>query len=128
MAPLRHKTGINRCRRHGWSERGLFGYGRIASLVLPADVSWSEGGVTAELGAIEGPSPMDPAVVTQVAEALKSGRKAVIILGNPAVVEELHPLLKGIADQTGAELMGSSTISNMPKGKGGWCCRSCLMW
>lgn len=95
-----------------------FGYGQIASLVLPADVSWSEGGVTAELGGIEGPSPMDPAIVTQVAEALKSGRKAVILLGNPAVVEELHPLLKGIADQTGAELMGSSTISNMPKGKG----------
>src|SRR5690606_22957521 len=99
-------------------KEAAYGYGQIASLVLPADVSWSEGGETAELESVEGPYPVDPAVVMQVADALKSGRKAVIILGNPAVVEELHSLLKGIADQTGAELMGSSTISNIPKGKG----------
>lgn len=99
-------------------EQASFGYGQIASLVLPADVSWSSGGQIAEFSGAEGPQAFDPAIVQQVANLLKSGRKALILLGTPAVVAELHPLLKGISVKSGADLMGSSTISNMPKGKG----------
>jgi acetolactate synthase-1/2/3 large subunit len=94
------------------------GYGQIASLVLPADVSWSEGGETGEFAGAERPAAADPAVVAQVAAALKSGRRAVILLGTPAVTDDLHPLLRGIADKTGAELMASSVVSSMPQGKG----------
>ncbi len=57
-------------------------------------------------------------MVDKVADALNSGRKAVILLGSPAVVEELHPLLKGISERCGADLMGSLTVSNIPMGKG----------
>lgn len=95
-----------------------FGYGQIATLVLPADVSWSEGGQTATFEAALGPQPFDPAIVAKVAEALNSRRKALILLGTPAVVAELHPLLKGISEICGADLMGSPTISSMPRGRG----------
>jgi acetolactate synthase-1/2/3 large subunit len=93
-------------------------YGQVASLVLPADVSWSEGGVEARPSAPRVPLPPDPQSITKVARSLRSGRKAVIILGTPAVVPDLHPLLVGIARESGALLMGSPSISSMPKGRG----------
>jgi acetolactate synthase-1/2/3 large subunit len=93
-------------------------YGQIASLVLPADVSWGEGAVDAQPSAPRAPLPHDPLAVKKVARALRSGRKALILLGTPAVVPELHALLVGIARETEATLMGSPLISNMPKGRG----------
>jgi len=94
------------------------GYGQVASLVLPADVSWSEGGVTAAARAAPAPQPPDPAAVEKVAKALRSGRKALILLGTPAVAADLHPLLHGLAQTTGAELMGSPMIAQLPRGRG----------
>lgn len=40
------------------------------------------------------------------------------MLGTPAVRADLHPLLAGLSAGTGADLMGSSTISNLPRGRG----------
>jgi acetolactate synthase I/II/III large subunit len=93
-------------------------YGQVASLVLPADISWGDGGIEAQPAPPYGPMPPDPQRIKQVARALRSGRKAVIILGTPAVVPDLHPLLAGIASETGALLMGSPLISSMPRGRG----------
>lgn len=93
-------------------------YGQVASLVLPADVSWSEGGVEVEPGAPQVPSAPEPRAIQVVADALRSGRKSLILLGTSAVVPELHPLLAGLAEATGATLMGSPTISSQPRGRG----------
>ena len=93
-------------------------YGQVASLVLPADVSWSDGGAQAQPAAPKAPRLPDPGAIERVARALRSGRKAVIILGTPAVTADLHPLLRGLAGKTGAALMGSPSISRMPRGKG----------
>lgn len=93
-------------------------YGNVASLVLPADVSWGEGGIAAQPMAPRPPAAPNPAVIQKVAKAIRSGRKSLIVLGTPAVVPELHSLLAGLALETGAQLMGSSTISNMPRGRG----------
>lgn len=95
------------------------GYGQVASLVLPADVSWGEGGIDAIPAAPRPPRQPDPKSVKDVAKALRADeRNVVIILGTPAVVADLHPLLAGIAAATGATLMGSSTIANIPRGRG----------
>jgi acetolactate synthase-1/2/3 large subunit len=93
-------------------------YGQVASLVLPADVSWSDGGVEALPSAPRSPAAPEPKEIARVAKALRSGRKALILLGTPAVVPDLHPLLVGIARSTGATLMGSPTISSLPRGRG----------
>lgn len=93
-------------------------YGQVASLVLPADVSWSEGGVEAQPASPRVPAAPETRTVEVVAKALRSGRKALILLGTPAVVPDLHPLLVGIAEATGATLMGSPTISSQPRGRG----------
>ena len=93
-------------------------YGQVASLVLPADISWSEGGVEARPAPPRAPLRPDPHAVKRVARALSSGRKAVIVLGTPAVAADLHPLLAGIARHTGALLMASPSISSLPRGRG----------
>lgn len=99
-------------------EAASAGYGQVASLVLPANVSWSDGGVDARPAAPRLPMMPDPYRIKQVASALRSGRKAAIILGTPAVVPDLHQLLVGIARESGATLIGSPMISSMPHGRG----------
>ena len=94
------------------------GYGQIASLVLPADVSWSEGGQAGQPAPSQPPRPHDPLAVAKVARALRSGRRALILLGTPAVAADLHPVLAAIAQATGATLMGSSMIARLPRGRG----------
>ena len=93
-------------------------HGQIASLVLPADVSWSEGGRIASPVAPAPPPAPDPGAVVKAARALRSGKKILVLLGTPAVRADLHPLLAGIAIATGADLMGSSTIASLPRGRG----------
>jgi len=94
------------------------GYGRVASLVLPADVSWGVGGTAALPVPPAAPRPPDPGAVARAARALRSGRRALILLGTPAVVAELHPLLAGLARGTGAALIGSPMIAALPRGRG----------
>ncbi|HEV7415328.1 MAG TPA: acetolactate synthase large subunit [Tianweitania sediminis] len=117
-----HAFGTSPARIGSEAARGLEAarkaYGQIAALVLPADVSWSEGGVDAKPAIAQGPAAAEPRAVQVVADALRSGKKALILLGTPAVVPELHPLLAGIAQVTGATLMGSPSISSSPRGKG----------
>lgn len=93
-------------------------HGRVASLVLPADVSWNKGGIAAEPLDPAAPGRPDPSAIAKAAHALRSGRKALILLGTPAVRVDLHPLLAGIARATDATLMASPTISALPRGRG----------
>lgn len=99
-------------------EAAAAGYGQIASLVLPADVSWSEGGSVAQPRPPTGPLAPDPEAVRKAARTLRSGRKVLILLGTAAVALPLHPLLAGLAAGTGADLMGSPTIAKISRGRG----------
>lgn len=117
-----HQFGTDPARIGSDAARGLAaagsGHGHVASLVLPADVSWSRGGVVAPRLAPAAPRPPDATAVQRTARALRSGRRATILLGTPAVAAGLHPLLAGIARATGAELIGSPMIAAMPRGRG----------
>ncbi len=93
-------------------------YGRVASLVLPADVSWGTAGMAASPVAPAAPRPPDPGTIARAARVLRSGRRAMILLGTPAVAADLHPLLAGLARATGATLMASPMISAIPRGRG----------
>jgi acetolactate synthase-1/2/3 large subunit len=94
------------------------GNGKIASLVLPADVSWSKGGVIARDYTAGKPEPFVEEAVDKVAKALGSGKKALILLGTAGLSADLHPLLHGISVKSGAALMGSPMIARQPKGRG----------
>lgn len=99
-------------------EAAAAGYGQIASLVLPADVSWSDGGAVAQPRAPVKPLAPDPEAIRKAARTVRSGGKVLILLGTDAVALPLHPLLIGLVAGTGADLMGSPTIAKIPRGRG----------
>lgn len=117
-----HAFGTSPARIGADAARGLEaagqGYGQVATLVLPADVSWSEGGIAARPAPAPKPRAPDPAAVQKAADALRGGRRAVIILGTPALAADLHPLLAGLGGHPGVTLMASGTVSSLPRGRG----------
>jgi len=76
--------------------------GRVANLILPADISWSEGGVPAAPAGVAGATAPDRATVQQIAEMLRSGERAVLLIGGPAAGERGQRAADRIAAATGA--------------------------
>ena len=59
--------------------------GQIATLILPSDTSWDEGGVVAEALPVPPKPRSDPAQVIKAAEILRRGLPTLIVLGGEAV-------------------------------------------
>jgi acetolactate synthase-1/2/3 large subunit len=93
--------------------------GCIATLVLPADVSWEEG---AEVAAPRPgrPAPrVAPSVIEEVAVALAAGEPTVLFLGGDVVAGEEGLLAAGqVAAGTGARLMTETFPARTVRGAG----------
>ncbi|HEV7871643.1 MAG TPA: acetolactate synthase large subunit, partial [Modestobacter sp.] len=90
--------------------------GQVATLVLPADVSWSEG---ASVGAVPAhrPFPQVPAgVVDDVAQVL--GNSTVLFLGGRALDEAGLRAAAQVAAGTGARLLAETFPARMARGAG----------
>lgn len=61
--------------------------GRVATLILPADVSWGEGGEAAAPVTPTPPAAPNPEAVAAAAEAIASGEPCAILLGGSGVHE-----------------------------------------
>jgi acetolactate synthase-1/2/3 large subunit len=92
--------------------------GQVATLVLPADCAWDEGGVvSASLPSLPRPAAA-PETVREIARALRSGGRAVIVLGGEALHERgLHAAWR-VAHSTGAELRTPTQVPRMARGRG----------
>lgn len=99
--------GVEATRLHG---------GQVATLVLPADVSWSEGGRVAPPRPVPVPSPVDPTVLDEAAAAL--GTDAVVLLGGDALSERGLRAASRIARATGARLVAERFAARMEQGAG----------
>ena len=92
--------------------------GGIATLVLPADVSWEDG------AAVAPPVPVHPAphpsqaAVEEAAAALGSGEPTVLFLGGDAVREAGQLLAARIVAASGARLVVETFPARMPRGAG----------
>src|SRR4051794_40720485 len=92
--------------------------GSIATLVLPADVSWEEGAaVAAPLPVRRAPRPA-PEIVDGVAAVLGSGEPAVLFLGGDAVGQARQLLAAQVAANTGARLLCETFPARMARGAG----------
>ena len=92
--------------------------GTVATLVLPADVSWEEGASVAEPAQVR-PAPQVAApVVEQVAAALGSGEPAVLFLGGDALGERGLLAAARVAAGTGARLVVETFPARMARGAG----------
>jgi acetolactate synthase-1/2/3 large subunit len=92
--------------------------GQVATLVLPADISWGEGGEVA--------APVDPhpratvpdGAVRAIADALRSGEPAALLVGGTACRASALALARAIADTAGAKLLCETFPARIERGAG----------
>ncbi|MHC1559077.1 acetolactate synthase large subunit [Actinomycetospora sp. C-140] len=78
--------------------------GQVATLVLPADVSWSEGGAPAPALPAAPPFPPAPSRVAAAADAVREPG-AVLLLGGPALTAAAIDAAGRVAAATGTRLL-----------------------
>ncbi|MBC5766400.1 acetolactate synthase large subunit [Ramlibacter albus] len=92
--------------------------GQVATLVLPSDASWDEGGVVAGQLAVPAPQPVDSHAIDTVARVLREHRNVLILLACEAVGDEGQALAWRIAQATGAKLMAEFVNARVARGRG----------
>jgi acetolactate synthase I/II/III large subunit len=94
------------------------GAGSIATLILPADVSWEKGAAPSLPAPLRHAPEAADAVVAAAAAALVSGEPAVIVLGGPALREPCLSLAAQVAAATGALVLTETFGARLERGTG----------
>ena len=92
--------------------------GGVATLIVPADVSWSEGGQPAPALPVPAAAPVADEVVAAGAAALRSGEPSVILLGGAAARRPGLEAASRIASATGARLVCETFPARLERGAG----------
>ncbi|WP_018158040.1 acetolactate synthase large subunit [Demetria terragena] len=92
--------------------------GQVATLILPADVSWTEGGTPAPPKEPTNAAAPDSRVVDAVAAALRSGEPTMFLLGGTATLEAPLILAGRLREATGARLLAQTFPTRIARGAG----------
>jgi acetolactate synthase-1/2/3 large subunit len=92
--------------------------GQIATLILPADTAWTEGGVIADRLPVPARPLAAPHVVAQVASVLRGGERAVLVLAGAALRSAAMEAAYSIACATGAKLLAQQSNARIARGRG----------
>jgi acetolactate synthase I/II/III large subunit len=94
------------------------GAGQIATLVVPADVTWSEGGTVGALPALVKPALPSAAKIERAAAMLRAGLRTAILTSGNALYGKGLAAAGRIATVTGAKLLAPYPISRLERGSG----------
>jgi acetolactate synthase-1/2/3 large subunit len=94
------------------------GSGQIATLVLPADVSWSDGGALAPPRPAARPEAVHGDQISAAAGVLSGGAAAMLLLGGNALTERGLRAASRISAATGARLLAETFPARMERGAG----------
>jgi acetolactate synthase I/II/III large subunit len=92
--------------------------GQVATLILPADVSWSETAVTTGRVAPVSTPPVDEARVDAVAAILRSGEPTALFVGGRVVRGDALTQVGALAAATGARLLCETFPARLERGAG----------
>ncbi|WP_033293884.1 acetolactate synthase large subunit [Amycolatopsis jejuensis] len=92
--------------------------GRVATLILPADASWGEGGETCAPIPPRAPQTVDATTVKNVADVLRSGEPVALLIGGTACREAGLRATSRIVTATGAKALAETFPSRMERGAG----------
>ncbi|CAM2926911.1 acetolactate synthase large subunit [Saccharomonospora xinjiangensis] len=92
--------------------------GRVATLILPADVSWGEGGSPAAPVPPRAPRPVASAVVKAVAEVLRGDEPVAVLVGGAGCREAGMRALSRIAKATSAKPFAETFPARIERGAG----------
>src|SRR5690349_8888927 len=87
--------------------------GQVATLIVPADVSWSEGGAPAPPAPVRAATPVTGDAVGSAAAALRSGESCVLMLGGAGLWRPGLEAASRIAEATSARLLGETFPARM---------------
>ncbi len=92
--------------------------GQIATLILPSDTSWDEGGVVAAKLTPPPAAIADAGIVEVVARILRSGEPAMLVMSGLAL--RAHPLAvaAGICATSGARMLAQTSNARIERGAG----------
>ncbi len=92
--------------------------GGVATLILPADVSWSDGAEPARPAPPPGLRPPDPAAVREVADALRSGQPVGFLVGGTACRATALEKVGAVAAAAGARVLCETFPARLERGAG----------
>lgn len=92
--------------------------GRIATLILPADVSWSQGARPATPPSPRPAPPVHDSVIESAAAVLNSGEPCVLLIGQAATRRDGLEAADRIATATGARLFCETFPARLERGAG----------
>jgi len=92
--------------------------GQVATLILPADVSWGEGGVPMPPPKMTPPPAAQDATVAAVAQALQGEGKKAFLLGGRALRAPALMAVARVAAKTGAKLFAEVLPTRIERGAG----------
>ena len=92
--------------------------GQVATLILPADVSWGEGGQPCRMPTPHAAPVADDAVVQAVAQAIRAGGRSALLLGGQALREPGLLAAARIAAQAGVKLLAEVFPTRLTRGAG----------
>jgi acetolactate synthase-1/2/3 large subunit len=92
--------------------------GQIATLIVPADVAWSDGGIVAKIPAV--PKPALPAAesIDRAVSMLRTGLSTALVLSGNALYGDGLKAAGRIATATGARLLAPYPITRVQRGAG----------
>lgn len=92
--------------------------GQIATLILPADTAWGDGGKTGTLPAIPQAEPIRADAVDKAAEMLRAQQPTLILLGGMALHEEALATAGDIVATTGVDILAEVFNARHQRGAG----------
>lgn len=92
--------------------------GQVATLILPADVSWGDGGVPCPPPPLPAPAAADDSTVNAIATAIRSGKKTALLLGGRALREPSLLAAAQIAGHSGVKLLAEVFPTRLERGAG----------
>ena len=92
--------------------------GQVATLILPADVSWGDGALPCPPPPLPRPEAADDTTVAAVSAAVRSGGKVALLLGGRALRERSLLAAARIAAHSGVTLLAEVFPTRMERGAG----------
>jgi acetolactate synthase I/II/III large subunit len=92
--------------------------GQIATLIVPADVAWSEGGTVIPLPDLPAPAIPATATIEGAATMLRSGMRTALLISGNALYGKGLATAGRVANATGAKLFAPYPITRLERGAG----------
>jgi acetolactate synthase I/II/III large subunit len=92
--------------------------GQVATLILPADASWNEGGVVAAALPVPPRRTVDAQTIRAIAAVLERRESTVLLLGDEALDERGLEAAQRIGEASVARLFATGQVRRMARGRG----------